>query len=527
MSVDLRDEEQRTLHLMTRQENTEITELALLTVIREALGIRPSNRVRNAIARLLYREGDEAQFARAFVATWLSADAGITEGSEAADRIRQITADLALNTLLWVPLAGVPGERRVLKFSYDLSDIRPPVRVHTRDLQSASWEVDQELLRVERHGRLDVEATWQRQLKRILSSIGWDAIDVLVELPNMRDCDSYHLQVFTPDGADVISVRTEGPLRDVAGMTIEPRMQFHGSSAHLYVSGRAVKETAPVAIAIRVPRSGFLNLCALLSLLVAALLWSLQAMPVKGDTPKQVAATVLLVIPAVLIVVGIRPLGESALMSSLLAGMRGLMLASGLLAAAAGAALAGVQPFDHIEETYIWYATSASVIAGVLVCAWLAAGARTRETLARVLRAVRNAPVGRAQVLALMAAPTAILVGSCVALLKRAPITVDHPVMSGFVSMACAVLLWMCSQLGRTSSRRGMPMTARYVAWTLAATAIAWSLRRFGVDPLHTDVALIAWVVIAACGAAAVIAVLACGRKPPTRGTDYNAQHAR
>ena len=200
----------------------------------------------------------------------------------------------------------------------------------------------------------------------------------------MRDCDSYHLQVFTPDGADVISVKTERPLHAGAREEIEPRIQFDGSSAHLYVSGQDVKETAPVSIAIRVPRSSFLNLCTLLSVLVAALLWSLQAVPVKEDTPRQVAATVLLVIPAVLIVVGIRPLGESALMSSLLAGMRGLMLASGLLAAAAGAALAGVQPFDHIEETFIWYATGASVIAGVLVAAWLAAGARTRQGLAKL-----------------------------------------------------------------------------------------------------------------------------------------------
>ena len=110
MSVDLRDEDQRTQHLMTRQENAEITEFALLAVIHETFGVRPSKRVRNEIARLVYKEGDDAQFGQVFVATWLSADAGIDD-ARARPRRRNpppTAADLALNTLLWVPLTGLP-----------------------------------------------------------------------------------------------------------------------------------------------------------------------------------------------------------------------------------------------------------------------------------------------------------------------------------------------------------------------------------------------------------------------------------
>ena len=77
--------------------------------------------------------------------------------------------------------------------------------------------------------------------------------------------------------------------------------------------------------------------------------------------------------------------------------------------------------------------------------------------------------------------------------------------------MACAVALWMCSQLGRTSQRRGMPMLARYVAW----------LRdRFGVvaapvrgRPVHTGLNVDAWVVLGACTGAVVTALVVCGRR--------------
>jgi hypothetical protein len=134
-----------------------------------------------------------------------------------------------------------------------------------------------------------------------------------------------------------------------------------------------------IEVGLRVARRGFFNLSVLSALVIAGALWAYHRdyeVASKANN-NQVTAAALLVVPALLVIFATRP-EEHAWSARLLAGVRGLMLASALLAAAGAIALAGVAPLNDERDTVRMYAIAASAIAVVLSLSWIASWERGR-----------------------------------------------------------------------------------------------------------------------------------------------------
>ena len=215
-------------------------------------------------------------------------------------------------------------------------------------------------------------STSRRLTNRVVSTIGWAPIDVLLGSPYLRGCSSYHMQIAMPEGLEPRGLRLAGPLRDdETGADVTPTVRLEEHSAHLYFRGASGDRLSFVSLRLRAGRRGFLSLSALTTLATAALLWAFQAR-VPNDTPtKAIAAAILLIFPALLAAFVVRP-GEHALLSRVLTGVRLLVLVSGAMSVGAAAALAGIKPDAWtVHETWRWYAIGASAAWGALAISFI------------------------------------------------------------------------------------------------------------------------------------------------------------
>jgi hypothetical protein len=107
--------------------------------------------------------------------------------------------------------------------------------------------------------------------------------------------------------------------------------------------------------------------------LITVLLWGYALQGDEAKSQREVAAAVLLIVPAVLTALAIRP-REHPLAARVLAIVRLLVLSTGVLASAAAAALAGVRPATWtVEEAFKWYAEASVLPFSLLVISWVVA----------------------------------------------------------------------------------------------------------------------------------------------------------
>jgi hypothetical protein len=392
---DVRDEEGRSLPLVTRPENARVTGLILIAAARQAL------REHTAIygASLELGPGVEAYLAtiptsetrrlsrdltRAILdpAQAIYPDPRVHEALLANQRFCDLLGLATFCSVIHLPLAIESGQRRVIK---------------------VSWE-----------GRWGDEGT--QPWTRLATWLGWRA-DTRVQLaPNVGAAESYHLQVAAPDSVELTGVgmrnarpfeliRRLAPGQDSAARPEKrlPRDRFQpfvGGVArrqHLYLR-RSSEHRAGIAwIRMRASRHGFLWRAAATAWLVVVLLaayWC-GADEIAGES--DTAAALLLLVPASVAGFLVRP-GEHAMARHLLRGPR-LLTALVAFIALAGAGLvllvpeqqvtlsagADIVPEVHADEALVKWLLRLAIMAAALavaltVSAVLPRGGRREKT---------------------------------------------------------------------------------------------------------------------------------------------------
>lgn len=326
---DLTDENGRSLPLLTRTQNNRVAAAALIA---------------NA-GVLLHRYGRTLE--REIAADLNAVATGTRQGAqhaldavlraEGAARINRelLARDPRLRTLLgaladnFIVLAGLDGRaRRVVKFSYDEPLGESSLPFHAR----------------------------------VAEGLGWRTKEIVWRTPSVGYSASYHIEVEAPRDVEIVSAALV--VTDSRGGDTYIPTGFSGRRSHLYSEGMAQDAIGTTSVRLRARRAGLIRAAALLGLLTAALLTMGAIRVGKVDNDSAASITLLVVVPALLAAYLARP-GEHELASTILVGVRAVVVFIGFLAVtAAGSLLIGL---GAGAEHRLWWP-----LAGL---AWLAAAA--------------------------------------------------------------------------------------------------------------------------------------------------------
>ncbi|HUB37170.1 MAG TPA: hypothetical protein VL972_10130 [Solirubrobacteraceae bacterium] len=400
--IDLVDEDDRSLPLLTREENASVSLAAVVDAGRRLLGAEPPSPLQRAWSELIHRDGLDA-----VLALHIAEDLTKRWFPEVEERpgyrwFRRALHDLVPNSFVWIPLEGRGGERRVVKLRYEATAGSPKLR-HRKD---ATIEVvvtlDDGLTHEFTHtepGDSDPRGIVGRVFNRLGNALGLTSTSVELTTPSIRGSSTYHLQFEAPPGLEVerLELLTEKEQRRGAFQERPKQLvENDGDSAHLYLPDSEVyrppgtgdyrpgmedSRMLPVLAELRVGRRGFLSLSTLSGMLIVAMLWAYDAAaPIHlVNSRPEVAAAVLLVVPVVLLAFVVQA-GEHPVVTKMLVGVRVCMLTLGLLAIADAAAIVAVKPSAwSLHHTWFVYAAAGSIFGGLLVLGWVLALGLTRR----------------------------------------------------------------------------------------------------------------------------------------------------
>lgn len=371
-NIDLRDDRNRTVPLLTRNENNEISLSAALAGAEELLPNEPSPLLKALLAELIKCDGIKSE-----VSLVLAKEALKTEGadleSERALAFAESLRVLSGNYSMWVGFHGRPGERRVIKFHYDIEFDRQGVlrqRPTTRSvrIQGRYSEVTYDL-ELEELGDSNPYSPIRRVAARLASATGLGAVNVGIKSPYIVGSDSYHLQVESPPGVETRDIDLFATVEEEGDADRWKR--DHG--AHLYVNrARLADEGAGMALlTLRVGRRGFMTLSWISAVLSATILWLFDLTAQRHVESPEATAAVLLLGPALLAALVVRP-GEHPVATKLFSGIRLLVALNGILVVAAAAAVAGVRPEGwNVEHVWFIAAITASASAAMITLGWI------------------------------------------------------------------------------------------------------------------------------------------------------------
>lgn len=340
--IDLRDESGGALPLLPSGDNERISGLALQHAAQTLRG--DGRALEPQLAALLQRvaSGDpkDGVVAAAGVLYLVRERGRLPTNHEAWPRFERLLTDLSVNAAVWVPLRGCLGERRIVKFAYtvswsDLAEGTPRV--------SATRQATRLALITRRGERTTPLLVLSRAWRGLATRMGWLPFELEILRPELRDGASYHLQLQAPPGMETRNIRSDAVVTGDRGRRIIPKRTIHSSMAALAFAPGALRERGRAVVALRVPAAGFITLSVTASFLIAAMLWAYAETYHRAATQREVAAAVLVIVPALLAVLAVRP-GEHALAAKMLGGVRMSVLGSGVVASAAAAAFAGVRP---------------------------------------------------------------------------------------------------------------------------------------------------------------------------------------
>lgn len=372
-NLSARDEQGSSLPFLTPYESVLQSAQALLAAVEGATGHPPTEEMKTAVKKLAleFEDRDIARDHHADLVA-LAEESGPKGSAPLATRkvfphLKQASLDLVTRWSLWVYLSGSAGRRRVVEVEYDFLVFKP--RLFSRP---------------DRRAEASPRTLGARLFSRFSTSMGWAAIDFYVPDPRLRNVDSYLLEVPAPPGLEVRGVRLLAELTK-EGKPLMPRSEQWTTGARLHFANAVVEKRGPAVISLRAGRRGFISLATLTIFVIATLLWAYEQKvgAVNSEAEQQVAAAVLLVVPAFLGFFVVRP-GEHPLTARLASGVRLLVLLTGLLSVAAGAALAGVRPGDwSVGRTWHLYAILSTIAATAIAITWVASlepvWARTRR----------------------------------------------------------------------------------------------------------------------------------------------------
>jgi hypothetical protein len=293
------------------------------------------------------------------------------------------------HSLVWVPLRGLPGERRTIEIANDIElSRRPLLRWHfgelpkprfprLRPLRAAQRRDDKQVLATgkARYGRLARRISLSVLGERIAQPLAWMPIEFDFPTIYTRRCRSYHFELKCPRGLSPRGVRvrvdSEGSAEKVPG-----RETLGDRAAHVYLPEIGGRGDVILRATVGIGTGAFPFLWLMMGAITTTMLWSLVAFNpnwlVAGDSKNhnEIAAAVLLIVPALLgaVVVG----SDDGAVSKLISGARILVLITGLCCAAATAVLVKVEPFSgHPQAAWAVCATIATAATIPMATSWL------------------------------------------------------------------------------------------------------------------------------------------------------------
>lgn len=371
-NIDLRDDRDRVVPLLTRRENNEITQAAVTAALREILPGEPSQLLLSLLCELITCNGIASEVALVLAKEALRAEGAELSTKRALAFVESLRV-LSGNYAAWVGFHGRPGERRVIKFHYDVEFDRQRVlrqRRSTRNYVVYARRSDEyHELDVEEIGDKNPYSPVRRLAARAASATGLGAVNVGIESPYIVGSDSYHLQVESPPGVETRDIDLFATVDEEGDADSWKR--DHG--AHLYVNGASLaEEGAGIALlTLRIGRRGFMTLSWLSAVVSAAILWLFYLTAEDHIESPEATAAVLLFGPALLAALVVRP-GEHPVATKLFSGIRLLVALNGVLVVGAAAAVAGVTPEGWSVE-HFWFisAIAASASAAVVTLGWI------------------------------------------------------------------------------------------------------------------------------------------------------------
>lgn len=326
MRFDLCDETGRALPLLTRDQNGLVAQATLLQLAM-AINLDRGEPMTGAVPAELQEELSlitDGSADRALV-VWdaLDKDKKSDCASDCAawrtfltaeDKFMALAHDFAIGFPLIVPVTGMPGVRRIVKFSYQAS--APPHRPSSR------W----------------------RQLAR---GVGWRPRTELISTPSIGKCRCFHLEVQAPDGLQITRGKLSGrskPKPTVWDRALPDVIKPGSERVHMHVNALGVSEgTAVVNLRARpstISRAA-LATALLTTIAIALACWRHDVLEANPGP----AVSLLLLVPTALSVYVARP-REPVITTGLLLGQRVLAVSCGLLAIAAAAVLVAGQECD-------------------------------------------------------------------------------------------------------------------------------------------------------------------------------------
>jgi hypothetical protein len=296
------------------------------------------------------------------------------------DLFVELAGGLRDHTLLWLRVEGEPGDREIVKFSYEIA------------------MKDQLTLR---------EA----------AAYGLAPFEVEFQAPHLGNSGSYHLTLSTPSPVAVVDaemvIKQPGTLRGGGGSYVvaqcsskqrekeENGLNLYAEAfpheARFYVAGNRTGLQGGVWVALMIEKRSFVRAAAAAAIAIAVVLGIyLDRLETIVSKPGS-AVSLLLLVPGLLAYLLVRP-AEHPLVGQFLRGLRGTLLASGSLALAGAATLVVHGNGPPGPGLYLWFwilFVAALLCAGLLTLGVILPIGSSRFPLSRDAKNARTAPPGR------------------------------------------------------------------------------------------------------------------------------------
>jgi hypothetical protein len=390
MSLKVREEDGRAVHLPIRSECDSISSLAAAQAI-NSLGEPTLRFPEEALARQLSKIPAEKALQSTMALQEVRELFGILGGPHVVgERMRQLGARvvesgldevlemLVEHSLVWVALRGHPNELRSIMLSEEVTvsrralvrwsfgELKPPEHWWRHPVMA--WRMQPNSKRAvlmigsRRYGRREWRASPSAVGERIGQQLAWMPFDFEVPTIYTKRCDSYHFEVRCPSGRTPRDIKVSKglpPTKKPGGreQTEPPRMKgtrktLTAQVVRFDLPREVLDDVMRFRVTVGIADGAFPVIWFLAAAVTAAMLWIYAGAHVELTGPHatlrgdhaQTAAAILLIVPA--LVAGIAAGSNEVPISQLLGGARVLLLVAGLSAAIGASVLAGARPFD-------------------------------------------------------------------------------------------------------------------------------------------------------------------------------------
>ncbi len=304
-----------------------------------------------------------------------------------------LTEDLEMmvdHSLVWVPLRGLPGERRSIDVGHDVElrrrpllrwhfgELRPPRFPRLRWRRARQRKDRRQVLDTggARYGRTAWRISFSVLGERLAQPLAWMPIEFDFPTIYTRRCSSYHFEMNCPRGLSPRGVKV-GLDREDDPKEVTGRTTIGTRAAHVYLPGGRWIGDATFRATVGIGNGVLPVFWVPLGVITTAMLWALVAFNpnwlIAGDTKNhnEIAAAVLLIVPALLGALAVGATDDDPV-SSLMGGVRLLLLVTGLCCVAATAVLIKVDPFSsRPQATWAVCAAIATAATIPMATSWL------------------------------------------------------------------------------------------------------------------------------------------------------------